>query len=376
MRILQFGKYYPPDFGGIETVTQLLTEGLNEAGVSCDVLCSSSKPKTTVDQYEAYRVIRVACFGTIFSVPLSPELIRWLWKIGSTYDVIHLHLPNPLAELAIFLVRPRAKLVLHWHSDVDAKKFGMLAKFHAPLTRWIIKRATKIIGATRAHIDCSDHKEIMIGKSSIIPYPFKQLNNAQSYLVVKQPDILKLHNRFIILSIGRLIYYKGFKYLIEAAKYLPPKCLVLIVGTGPLAVELQDQIDSDGLSDRVVLVGKLKQSDLTSYLSICNVLCFPSTDRGEMFGMVQLEAMAFEKPVIGTRIPYSGVCEVNLNNVTGITVPIKDSNALAEAILKLMNDPYACIVMGQAGSRRVKEVYDVSVVIPQFISLFEECINV
>lgn len=374
MKILQIGKYYPPDFGGIETVTQLLAEGLNEAGVSCDVLCVSSARETTIDEYKGYRVIRVGSFGTKFSVSLSPSLILWLWRICNSYDVIHLHLPNPLAELAIFIVRPNAKLVLHWHADVDSKKFGILAKLHSPLTRWIIKRASRVIGATKAHINCSDHRDIMIRKSVVVPYPFRQ-SNAHDLSGQSGLDKRMLEDRFIVLAVGRLIYYKGFSYLIEAAKYLPNKCLVLIVGAGPLAEELQAQIDSGGLADRVMLSGKLSEGDLLTCFSVCDVLCFPSTDRGEMFGMVQLEAMAFKKPVIGTRIPKSGVCEVNLNNVTGLTVPIKDPGAIADAVLKLMDNPSYCDAMGRAGYKRVKEVYDMSVVIPQFICLFAECLT-
>ncbi len=374
MKILQIGKYYPPDFGGIETVTQQLAEGLNRADIHCDVLCASSTRQTKVDVCDGYRIVRVGSYGNKFSVPLSPSLIQWLWNVRNSYDIIHLHLPNPLAELAVYVVRPKAKLILHWHADVDTKKFGILAKFHAPLTRWIIKRASRVIGATKAHIKYSDHKDIMSGKDVIIPYPFSMpdlsvLSSGVGF------DLKGFGGRFIVLSVGRLIYYKGFKYLIDAAKYLPSKCLILIAGAGPMEEELQAQINSNKLSDRVILTGRLKESELMTLFSACDVFCFPSTDRGEMFGMVQLEAMAFKKPVIGTRIPDSGVCEVNLNDITGITVPIKNSNAIANAIIELMNDPVGSDAMGQEGYLRVNEIYAASVVIPQFIDLFEECLN-
>lgn len=374
MKILQIGKYYPPDFGGIETVTQILTEGLSQAGIRSDVLCASSLRQTTIHEYEGYRVIRVGSFRAKFSVPLCPSLVTWLWNIRNSYDIIHLHLPNPLAELAVFIVRPNARLTLHWHADVDSKKFGILEKLHAPLTRWIIRRASRVIGATKAHIDHSDHKDLMSGKSAVIPYPFK-LPHSSGISNRSGFDTERFGDRFIILAVGRLIYYKGFGYLIDAAKYLPSKCLILIVGTGPLVGELQGQINSEGISDRVILTGKLNEGELMALFSACNVFCFPSTDRGEMFGMVQLEAMAFKKPVISTRIPDSGVCEVNLNNITGITVPIRDSKALADAIIKLMNDPTGSEAMGQSGFRRVNEFYVDSIVIPQFIDLFKACLS-
>jgi rhamnosyl/mannosyltransferase len=214
----------------------------------------------------------------------------------------------------------------------------------------------------------------MFGKSAVIPYPFTQ-SDASNLAQLTESEKNKFADRFIILAVGRLIYYKGFKFLVEAARYLPPEYLVLIVGTGPLRSELQAQIDLEGLSDRVMLCGKMPASNLLTYFSVCDVFCLPSTERGEMFGMVQLEAMDFGKPVVGTRIPNSGVCEVNLDNLTGINVPVKDSVAIANAVIKLANNPDLLSAMGCAGRQRVELVYDKSVVIPQFIKIFKECMD-
>jgi rhamnosyl/mannosyltransferase len=94
-----------------------------------------------------------------------------------------------------------------------------------------------------------------------------------------------------------------------------------------------------------------------------------------MFGMVQLEAMSFGKPVISTKIPNSGVHEVSLDGVTGFSVPIMNSNALADAILRLKGDSTLRRSMGQAGQKRVREVFDRSVVIPQFVRMFRSCLG-
>jgi glycosyltransferase involved in cell wall biosynthesis len=374
MRVLQLGKFYPPDFGGIETVTQMLTEGLNAAGVRCDVLCASSGQRTVVREDHGHRVVRAGSFGTIFSVPLSPALVWWLWKSRSDYEVIHVHVPNPLAELAVYLVRPRGRITLHWHGDVDVQKFGWLAKLYAPLTKWLINRSSRVIAATSSHIACSSAKEAINGKDVVIPYPFGPPAKADIGKL-DEDEVRQLAGRFVIYSVGRLIYYKGFKYLVDTARRLPPDCLVVIAGTGPLQGELQAQIDRAELTERVMLLGRLPLPKLMAYFAVCDLFCFPSVGRGEMFGMVQLEAMSFGKPVVGTRIPGSGVHEVNVDGVTGLLVPIMEPDAMAEAIVRLKDDPGARSAMGLAGRRRVSSLYDRSVVIPQFVEMFRACVN-
>jgi len=371
MKVLQLGKFYPPAFGGIETVTQTLTEGLNAAGVPCDVLCASLSRRTSVHICDGYKVIRAGSLGTLFSVSMCPMLIVWLIRIHRAYDVIHVHLPNPLAALAIFLIRRRTRVVLHWHADVDPGKFRMLAELYAPLSRWLIRRATAVVGATHSHIECSDYSGEMRGKSTVIPYPF-QPHTAPLANAAAPHDDAEWAGRFIILAIGRLIYYKGFKYLVEAAGQLPDDCMVLIAGSGPLGADLAAQIAREGLQEKVRLMGPMAQSHLDALLARCDVFCFPSTFRGEMFGMAQVEAMSYGKPVVGTKIPRSGVHEVNIDGVTGISVPPMDAQAIARAILTLRGDSHLRAELGRAGKARVRTVYDMSVVIPQFVALFDQ----
>lgn len=374
MKILQLGKYYPPDFGGIETVTKILAEGLNEAGVPCDVLCTNSTRLTRVDQIAGYRVIRIRSYGKVFSVPICPELISWLWRLRNEYDIIHIHLPNPLAELAVFLVRPTCKLIIHWHGDVDGKKFRLLAKIYAPLTNWLLRRANKVVGATRAHIYDSYAKNLMMGKEAVIPYPFQRprITDIES---LRKKFGYKSQGQFVILAVGRLIYYKGFQYLIEAAKLLPDDCLILIAGSGPLEAQLTAQIETGCLENKVKLCGRLDDLSLLAHFEACDLFCFPSVSRGEMFGMVQLEAMFFGKPVVNTLIPKSGVQEVSQNGKTGFSVPIMDAKAIADAVLKLKCDISLRKSMGDAALIQINEVFDKTVVIPKFINLFRECFD-
>lgn len=375
MKILQFGKFYPPDLGGIETVMLELTEGLNQYGVHSDVLCSNTKKETLIENINGYLVTRSYSFGKKFSTSISPLLVWHLMKMYKNYDVIHVHLPDPLAILAILIVNPKCKIVLHWHGDVDFNKFKVLKHFYKPLQSWIITKADHIIAPTKIHIINSDSFELMKDKYSIIPYPFdveKLLSIQIDYHLLNQ---YKQKNKFIIFALGRLAYYKGFSYLVEAAKDLTDDYLILIGGTGEEENSLQRIIKLHNLESKVKLVGKIEDKLIATYYSMCDVFCFPSIYRGEMFGMVQLEAMTFRKPIIGTKIENSGVCEVNIHNDTGLCIEPKSSFMISEAIIKLKNDKELYNKFSDNGFNRVMKKFDKHSVIPQYISFYEKLVN-
>ena len=144
--------------------------------------------------------------------------------------------------------------------------------------------------------------------------------------------------RRIVFSLGRLVEYKGFRYLIEAAKYLDDSYMILIGGGGPLREDLQNQIDELGLGHRVKLLGKVPQEDLPSYYGACDLFCMSSVMKTEAFGIVQIEAMSEGRPLIATKIPASGVSWVNEDGISGINVEPRDSKAIAEAIKSITKD--------------------------------------
>jgi len=138
----------------------------------------------------------------------------------------------------------------------------------------------------------------------------------------------------LILAVGRLVYYKGFEYLIEAMNQIPSANLV-IVGQGILRPSLERLIDSMGLQERVHIVDPV--DDLRPYYYACDVFVLPSCEASEVFGIVQIEAMACGKPVINTALP-TGVPEVSVDWRTGRTVPPKNPSALANALHDVLDN--------------------------------------
>ncbi|RAX58881.1 hypothetical protein CCZ01_01410 [Helicobacter monodelphidis] len=341
MKVLHFGKFYPPHYGGIEQVIKNYVEGLNAIGVQADVLCvndfsyssveSFSYAGVKVDSRPLYTVYRMANLGLLASAPIAPMLIWKLKQIAHRYDIIHIHHPDPFAALALFLVQPKCKVVLHWHSDIVRQKY--LLKLYHPLLLWLIRRANLILGATKNHIQKSDYTAFFGDKAVILPFIIPPLK------VPLNPVSTKMNpHQFNIFALGRLVHYKGFKYLIESALHLGVDYAIYIGGQGKLEFELSKQIQDLNLQKRVFLLGGLSEEEVFSYYQECDVFALPSILRTEMFGVVQVEAMSFKKPIVSTQILHSGVSEVNVHGQSGLIVPVCDSLALAKAFTQLKED--------------------------------------
>ena len=162
-----------------------------------------------------------------------------------------------------------------------------------------------------------------------------------------------------LLSIGRLIEKKGFKFLIEACRLLRSSgfsFVCQIVGEGPEHSHLQEAIQFSGLSDTVRLRGALPQTELVEILSQSSIFVFPavhdSAGDTDNLPTVLIEAMASNLPIIATRI--AGIPEIVQHNENGVLVPEKDPAQLADAIRVMAGDQGLMERFGGA-SRRIAE---------------------
>ncbi len=167
----------------------------------------------------------------------------------------------------------------------------------------------------------------------------------------------------LVLSVGRLVEKKGFATLIQACLALNLKGLSFrceIVGYGSEQKNLQDQIDSFGLGDVVVLIGKMTHAALIARYRQATLFVLPSqiAEDGDRDGIpnVLLEAMAMELPVVSTDV--SGIPEVVQSGRNGLLVPPKNASALAEAIGELLVDSKLRGRMGKEGRHVVETMFD------------------
>jgi glycosyltransferase involved in cell wall biosynthesis len=178
--------------------------------------------------------------------------------------------------------------------------------------------------------------------------------------------------KHVVFSCGRLVYYKGFHVLIDAAEYLPDDCIIHIAGEGELHDQLARQIVNKSLSHKVFLLGRVADEHLKQEMRDCFLFCLPSVQRSEMYAVVQVEAFCCGKPVISTNIPRSGVPEVNIDNVTGFTVEINNPKAIADKIMLLLNDKELHRIFSKNALARGKVLTDMDNTIVKYIDIFKK----
>lgn len=344
MKILQLGKFYPIR-GGVEKVMWNLTWGLSGEGVDCDMLCARLPGDKADDADKPFEQadgsFRLNGHGTVYCVKalskkaatmISPAMIRWLRAHRDEYDIIHVHHPDPMAALALRMSRFKGRVVLHWHSDIVSQKF--LLALYRPLQSWLIRRADVIVGTTPAYIKSSPWLKDVQAKCTYVPIGIKPIS-------FDRFGASAIRGRFpgktLILSVGRLVPYKGYPVLIRAMKYLPEKYHLVIGGLGPMRDELEALIDRENLRGRVSLEGYLSDDALPHYFGACDLFVLSSVMKTEAFGIVQIEAMSCGKPVVATIIPGSGVSWVNEDGVSGRNVTPGDPEAMAGAIQDVMD---------------------------------------
>ena len=287
MKILQLGKFFPIR-GGVEKVMYDLMTGLSEEGLKCDMLCAACDDDD-VGEDVLNQNATLMCTKTLAKVKatmLSPSMISKMRSICNEYDVVHIHHPDPMACLALYMSGYKGKVALHWHSDIIKQK--KLLKLYQPLQKWLIDRADTIIGTSPVYLQSSPWLKEVQDKTVCLPIGVVPLEvDEEKAAVIRK----KYAGKKIIFSLGRLVPYKGYKYLIDSARYLDDSYVVLIGGGGPLKAVLKEQIDNSGLHDKVKLLGFLSDEEVGAYFGACDLFCMSSVYATEAFGIVQIEAM-------------------------------------------------------------------------------------
>ncbi|WP_407533712.1 glycosyltransferase [Elizabethkingia miricola] len=353
IKILQLGKFYPIR-GGVEKVMYDLMLGLSEEKVYCDMLCASTEdyPAGIININQYAKLIVEATKVKLAATMLAPSLIVRLRKIAKDYDIIHIHHPDPMASLALFLSGYKGKVILHWHSDILKQK--TLLKLYKPLQDWLIKRANVIVGTTPVYVKESPFLNKVQHKIDYIPIGVEPLV-ADKRKVEKLKE--KYKNKHIVFSLGRLVEYKGYEYLIKAAQHLDENYQIIIGGKGPLMVSLTNLIAERGVQNRVTLLGFVADDDIPDYFEVCDMFCLSSIWKTEAFAIVQIEAMSCGRPIVCAHIPASGVSWVNQNEVSGLVVEAEDEVALANAIKRISTDANLQKKLSEGSKKRYEEYF-------------------
>jgi rhamnosyl/mannosyltransferase len=353
VRVLHFGRFYNDNFGGLERHVANLLDGLSGSIHVANVVANERFGLDVIDlpRYKVYKAPSLGLLASMPVCPTMPALIRSLERDGR-FDLYHLHFPDPMSHLALAALPGDRRVVISWHSDIIRQK--TLLQLYRPFLTRIINRADAIIGATPRHFSSSTQLTLSRhpDRFRVVPYGLDYSPYLAAALDDQSAQIRAAHpGRRLVFAVGRHVYYKGFEYLIRAMPDVASDALLLLGGTGPLTPQYRQLIDELGLGDRVQLLGRVPDEALPAHYRAAEVFCMPSVEPSEAFGLVQIEAMACGRPVVGCELD-NGATFVNQHGVTGLVVPPRDPGALAGALNTLLADQALAQRMGEAGRRR------------------------
>ncbi len=176
----------------------------------------------------------------------------------------------------------------------------------------------------------------------------------------------------VIGIVANFIHYKGYEFFLEAWASVVKKCpegVALLVGDGPLRQEFEAKVEAVGLGQWVRFLGT--RQDVPRLLALMDLVVHPSLEEG--FSNAILEAMAAGRPVIATTV--GGNAEAVIQGKTGLLVPPRDSEALANAMLRLLEHPAEAAEFGGAGRRRVAEQFQLPAMVRQYQEVYERLVH-
>ena len=367
LNVLQVNKLYYPWIGGVEKVVQNIAEGLKDR-VNMEVLACQPKGFGTREEINGVDVTKASSFGRFLGLPASPTFPGLYARKSRKVDVLHFHLPFPLGVISDLVFGPRdKKVVVTYHSDIVRQE--KLLRFYKPFLMKFLERADLILPTSPHLRDGSRFLSPYREKCRVVPLSVDLDEFSREGVEGGNQELPENDDEDVILFVGRLNYYKGVDYLIRAMEDVDAR--LLIAGEGPLLEQLDRQTVTSGVTDKVQFLGRVTDRRLKQLYSGCDMLVLPSVRESEAFGIVQMEAMAYGKPVVNTDLP-TGVPWVSKDRETGLTVPPADSEALAAAINKLLTDDDSRREYGENAYERVKKKFSRNVMLDTMESVYRD----
>lgn len=357
MRVAMLSKLYPPWVGGLEAHVSQLAHAVSARHADVDVSVITgheARAPASVERHDRVTVYRATTVGRIVRTPITLGT-RALVQAARPH-VIHVHSPNPWAELVAPLDDRGLRVVVTYHHDVVRQK--RLFRLYAPILDRLLRRADRIIVWSPQMIDSpvlrghADKIEVIPGGIETSRF----LPTAESRQRARQLRETVAPRGPVVLFVGRLVYYKGVEFLIRAMRDV--EATLLIVGQGEREPACRAMVGRLGLESRVRFLTNVSHEDLPLYYQASDLLVLPSSHSTETFGLVQVEAHASALPSICTALP-TGVTFVNVHGVTGLVVPPRDATRLAAAMNQLLDDSRTREAMGRRAQQRAIDCFDI-----------------
>jgi glycosyltransferase involved in cell wall biosynthesis len=370
IEVLHVYKDFWPVVGGIENHIRRLAVGVaKDPDFRVRVLVTNTGRKTRRTKIEGVEVTKAGRLATVASTPLSLALPVELHRLRP--DIVHLHFPYPVGELSYLAVGRGAPLVITYHSDVVRQR--RLLRLYRPFLREVLARADAIAVSTPRYAAGSPFLAPVRDKLRVIPFGEDPSRYALTPARAAAAAALRASlSPPITLFAGMLRYYKGVDVLIRAMRDVPGT--LVVVGDGPEAGRWRRLAAATPYADRIVFRGRISDEELIVHYRAADVFVLPSTLRAESLGVVLLEAMACELPLVTTELG-TGTSYANVQGETGLVVPPGDPRALAAALRFVLDDPARRRRFGRAARRRLERDFSEGAMLEKTKALYRETLE-
>jgi glycosyltransferase involved in cell wall biosynthesis len=283
-------------------------------------------------------------------------------------NLLQIHWPFPHGVIALpasILLGIPMVFSFHGAELMLANKFG----FVTHILRWLLPLAKGV--TANSSFTSGLIRKLYDGPVTVIPYGMT--------IKPKPPKKHSPEEVRSLLFVGRLDERKGLRYLLAALPSVLAKYPVRlrIVGKGILEDEIKSQCDAIGLNDVVDFLGFVSKEELADEYAACDIFVLPaiidSKGDTEGLGIVIIEALAHQKPVIASAV--GGIVDVINSGTTGLLIPEKDPEALAQAILTLLSNPTKAQKMGQRGLADIQVRFNWHHITPMWQQVLANALN-
>lgn len=350
MRILIALTYYRPHYSGLTIYAERQARALAARGHQVTILTSRfDKRLLKHERCDGVQVVRPDVLFHISKGVIMPTMPLWAWKLARQANVVNLHVPQFDAAYIALLSRLMGKpVVLTYHCDLRLPRgfVHSIANRVSDITNHIAARAANVIvHNTRDYAEHSPFLRHYLDKLLPVfpPVEVEPVTNAQR-AAFRQKYAIQPDQRLIGMA-ARLATEKGVEVLAQALPRVLerfPRARVLFVGPYQNVVgeeEYGRRVLSmiEPLKEHWTFLGIASPEEMAVFFHECEVLALPSLNSTESFGMVQVEAMSCGAPVVASDLP--GVRVPATKTGAGLIVPARSSQALAEAIIAILENP-------------------------------------
>jgi len=363
-----------PTYGGSGVVATELGKELASRGHEVHFISYALPIRLTMTERIYFHEVEVLTYPLFEYPPYDLVLATKMAEVMTRFDldILHVHyaIPHSIsAYLAKMMLNDRVVPFVTTLHGTDVILVGN-DRSYLPITRFGIEQSDAVT-AVSEYLKRRTIEEFQVQREVTVVPNFVDCN-----LYERSTD-KALREKFASPDEGILIHISNFRPIKRVEDVIEifslvrkkTKARLLMVGDGPDRPKAEWLANTHGIADDVLFLGK--QSNMSQVLSIADILLLPS--EMESFGLVALEAMACEVPVIATRV--GGIPEVVREGIDGFLYNVGDVSSMAEGCLTILGDPQLRITMGEAGRDRAHREYCASKIVLQYENLYRRTIE-